>query len=242
MRHFRSFPSLPAVVLLLLCASGCAARRGDILAESLGGLMPHGDRDHFVFASEKSMGEAAIERGTTVEHVSALDSPGEFQVTESADGVRMGDSRWLSNDAGISLVSEDVEGLGVRLRYDPPLLVFPKPLLAGEHRSTAVAAATRLENGEVVGSFNASLVLQSEAARAQHPLAGGAPAVSLRTTRSLQGPGGALVIRVESINAEGIGEVESIAALDGMPLVVRRSLVCGFIQGRAVGRCNDAAE
>jgi len=241
MRELRSLVIPLLLVTLLAVAAGCGARRssGDVLAESLAGLMPHGDRDHFVFASEKSVGEAQVERTLTVEHVSALEA-GEFEVTESSDGVRMGDSRWLSDETGISLVSEDVEGLGVRLQYEPPLLVFPKPLRAGEHRASTRAAATRLDDGELVGSFKASLLLRSDEVSVDHPLAGDGRAVSLRVTRTIQGPGGALIINVESINAEGVGEVESVAALEGLPVVVRRSLVCGFIQGRPVGRCGDA--
>lgn len=231
-----------ALIVLAAGGAGCSAlstRPGEVLARQLGDLMPHGDRDHFVYRSEKRMDDAVLESNLVVEHFSSLPAPGEFEVTESIDGMRSGDSRWRVDERGISLLSEDLEGLGVRLEYDPPLLVFPQPLLAGEHRAAATGAASSLVDGAPVGSFRTTLLLESSRTRTNHPLAAGAPAVSLRVTRSLHGPGGALVLKVDTVNAEGVGEVESVARLDGAPFVIRRSLVCGFIQGRAVGRCED---
>jgi hypothetical protein len=232
----------PAILLVAaaLVASGCSApkRLGQVLAPLVADLMPHGDRDHFVYLSEKTVADHPPETSLAVEHVSSLEAPGEFQITESADGVRIGDSHWLSDDHGLSLLSEEVEGLGVRLAYDPPLLLFPQPLLVGEHRASSTGAATRLDDGTPVGLFRASVVVRSQSTRSRNPIAKG-DAVLLEVTRSLEGPNGALVIHVESLNAAGIGELESVAALEGVPLVVRRSLLCGFIQGRAVGHCDE---
>lgn len=238
MKRARALPSI--CLLALVLGAGCALpkRSGDVLAPTLSGLMPHGDRDHFVYVSERAIGDQAPETNLTVEHVSALEAPGEFEVTESKDGVRVGNAHWLADEHGISLVSEDVDGLGVHLAYDPPLLLFPQPLLVGEHQAFATGAATRLEDGKPVGKFKASVVVRSTAARSHHPLVSG-PAVQFEVTRSLQGPNGALVMHVDSLNAEGVGELESIASLEGAPFVVRRSLVCGFIQGRPVGRCDE---
>jgi hypothetical protein len=242
----RAAYSLLAAGGMLAGQLGCAALHrpvaGEVLAARLADVMPHGDRDHFVFRSEKSLGDRKLETSLTVEHISASSTPGEFQVTESSDGVRVGDSLWLSSENGLALVSEDVEGLGLRLTYDPPLLVFPQPLLSGEHRAAATGAATRLSDGGAVGFFRASVMLHSGRARAVHPFVGAGGAVSLRVTRTLAGANGVLVIRVESVNAEGVGEIESVAALDGVPFVIRRSLVCGFIQGRAIGHCDALHE
>lgn len=232
----RTLALLFAAALLL---GGCAAnkRAGDVLVADTGDLMPHNDRDHFVYAGERSGLERAPERSLMVEHVSALPAPGQFVVTESSDGERTGDARWQIDDRGVWLLSEDVEGLGVRLSYDPPLLLFPQPLLVGEHRASSTGAATRLDDGQPVGVFRASVLVSSKATRSDHPLAKG-PAVALAVTRSLEGPNGALILHVDSVNLAGLGEVESVAAFEGTPIVIRRSLVCGFINGKAFGDCS----
>lgn len=231
---------IASVLFAAFLAAGCAApkRPGQVLSAHVAELMPHGDRDHFVYLSEKSMADRPPETSLAVEHVSTLEAPGEFQITESTDGVRVGDSHWLSDDHGLSLLSEEVEGLGVRLAYDPPLLLIPQPLLVGEHRASSTGAATRLDDGTPVGLFRASVVVKSKSTRSHNPIAKG-DAVQFEMTRSLEGPNGALVIHVDSLNAAGIGELESVAALEGAPLVVRRSLLCGLIQGHAVGHCDE---
>jgi len=232
--------SVIAALVLGAALTGCAAkaRPGDVLAARLADLMPHGDRDHFVYVSQRSLPNHEPQVNLTVDHVSALDRPGEFQVTESSDGERLGDSRWIADERGIALVSEEVDGLGVHVAYDPPLLLFPQPLVAGEHRAEATGAATSLDDGKPMGVFRASAVVKSSPTRTTHPLASG-DAVLIEMTRSLVGPHGALVLHSDTVSAEGVGEIESIAALEGVPIVVRRSLVCGFIQGRAIGRCDE---
>lgn len=230
-----------ACALILAVAGGCTAARpggGRVLADRLDEFLPHGDRDHFVFRSDKFLNERSLESNLVVEHISALASAGEFEVAESIDGLRSGDSRWLSDARGIALLSEDLQGLGVRLEYDPPLLIYPRPLVEGEHVATAAGLATSLADGAPVGMFRATLRLESRRTRSDHPLAAGSEALALRVTRSLHGPGGALVLDVETVNAAGIGEVQSVARLEGVDFVIRRTLVCGFIQGRAVGRCD----
>lgn len=230
---------IASVLALVLLLGGCAVnkRTGDVLVAETGDLMPHNDRDHFVYLGERSGLERAPERSLMVEHVSTLPAPGQFVVTESSDGERTGDARWLIDDRGLSLLSEDVEGLGVRLSYDPPLLLFPQPLLVGEHRAWSNGAATRLDDGQPVGVFKASVLVSSKATRSSHPLAKG-PAVALAMTRSLEGPNGALILHVDSVNLAGIGEIESVAAFEGTPIVIRRSLVCGFVNGKAYGDCD----
>jgi len=116
------------------------------------------------------------------------------------------------------------------------LLLFPQPLVVGEHRASATGAATRLDDGKPVGVFQASVVVNSRSARSNHPLAKG-PAVGLAVTRSLEGPNGVLVLHVDSVNLAGIGELESVASFEGVPFVIRRSLVCGFVDGKAFGDC-----
>ena len=225
--------------LATLFFSACSASKhpGDVLVTNVADLVPHSDSDHFVYASERDEGGKTLERTLMVEHVSTSETPGEFQVTESANGVQTGDTRWIADEHGIALLSEEVEGLGVRLQYDPPLLFFPQPLLAGEHRAAATGSATSLEDGQPLGLFHASVVVKSNTIRSSHPLASG-KTVAFEVTRSIEGPNGALVIHVDSVNAEGVGEIESIAALEGFPFVIRRSLVCGLIKGHPVGQCD----
>lgn len=233
------------VSVLALCAAaafgGCTASRlrpGDVLAERPTDFVPLGDRDHFVFLSERTVDGRTQEREVVVEHVTAAPSAArEFQITESRDGMRIGDSRWRVDEQGISLVSEDVDGLDVRLDYQPPLLLFPQPLLFGEHRAASSGVATRLADDAPVGTFEATASIQAAPGPRVHPLTGAARTVSFRIQRSLRAPSGTLTMLVDSTHAEGAGEVEATATLEGTAFVVRRSLRCAFIQGRAIGRC-----
>ena len=56
-----------------------------LLATSLQELVPHGDRDHFVYVVERAAGAGAA--AVQVEHVTALDERGEFEVTLSENGM-----------------------------------------------------------------------------------------------------------------------------------------------------------
>src|SRR5215470_6441597 len=144
--------TLLVVCAATLCAcsigSSNASRAPVTLASSLQELSPHGDRDHFVFIVQSPGAGAA--QGIQVEHISALDQPGEFEVTLSADGAATGRVRIRDDGQTLWLLSEDDLQRRIRVTYEPPLPYLSEPIVAGERRATATGEITRLGEGGAI--------------------------------------------------------------------------------------------
>src|SRR5262245_35291476 len=105
----------PANTLRLLCAAlllscGCGLMRptrGKQFADSLSELMPHGDRDHFVYIWQKVSNGERLAEGVQVEHVQSSPERDEFEVVLSEDGVPAGRLRMRDDGQQIALLDED---------------------------------------------------------------------------------------------------------------------------------------
>jgi hypothetical protein len=222
--------------------SGCALRPAELphasLATSLQELVPHGDRDHFVYIWQRTANRKPIDDGIQVEHVSARGKD-EFEIVLSENGVGTGRVRIRADDRALLILGEDDLSRGIRLTYDPPLPYLEMPLVAGEHRATASAAVTDLTDGQALGTLQVTEVIQTQAApplltplgRCEHP-------VLVRAVRTLQGLQGQMELYTVTILAPGLGEVRSEGIASGAPAVYRE-LACATVGGRRIGDCGN---
>lgn len=224
--------------LLLLQGCGLVGRSVE-LAASLDNLVPHGDRDHFVFRWERMIEGNRISSGIQVEHVAVLGAPGEFEVTLSEDGLASGRVRIRSDGKRMVVLSEDDMSRGIRITYQPPLPYIEVPLFSGQRQSTVSANVTALEDDHALGVLK---VTQSQAFEAAPPvqsaLGSFTTPVSLRTTRTVEGGGDTIQINNQIVLAPGLGEVRSEASAPQSPLL-RRELICAIIGGKTVGDCQQ---
>ncbi len=230
--------ALLGLAFLLLQGCGLVGRSVE-LAASLDNLVPHGDRDHFVFRWERMIEGTRISSGIQVEHVAALAAPGEFEVTLSEDGLASGRVRIRSDGKQMVVLSEDDMSRGIRITYQPPLPYIEVPLFTGQRQSTVSGNVTALEDDHALGVLK---VTQSQAFEAAAPLQSALGSfttpVALRTTRTVEGGGDTIQISNQIVLAPGLGEVRSEATAPQSPLL-RRELICAIIGGRAVGDCQQ---
>ena len=235
--------SLNTMLALSLCGaalgSGCSwlnRRSREQLATSLQELVPHGDRDHFVYITRHSGGDAAT---LQVEHVTALDDRGAFEVTMSENGTATGRLRARDDGTRILLLDEDDFTRDIRLSYDPPLLYLEVPLFTGEWRTTSTARVSRLSDGEPAGSLLVTQVVSASAAAAVKTVLGIYPhPIAVRTIRTLQGPEGDIQLDTTMLLVPGVGEIRSTGGVSGTP-VLERELACALIGSRAIGDCRQ---
>ena len=184
----RSFLVIVLCMSVGLCASGCALTRAKPiqLAASLDEFAPHADRDHFVFIWERIAGGQRVAQGIQVEHVTASETAGEFEVTLSEDGVPAGRLSIRDDGHALLLVSEDDLSRGIRFAYDPPLPQLTAPLFAGEQRAAAIATVSQLADGQPLGTVQVTQVTEAGVAPTVHaPFGEYKHAVLLRTVRTL---------------------------------------------------------
>lgn len=204
--------------------------------------MPHGDRDHFVYVWERFVNGRRVGRGIQVEHVTAAPGANEFEVALSEDGTLAGRVRARDDESALSLLSEEDLAGGLRLSYDPPLRQLGLPLVIGEQSATSTTTITRLSDGEVLGTVPVTQVVRVSAMAAVNWMnSGPRPAVLLRTVRTVQFPEGGKELSTDMLLVEGIGEVRSEGKASDMPLL-RRQLVCAWIDGRSFGDCSKLNE
>ena len=209
------------------------------LARSPQELVPHGDRDHLVYVVERTDGGQRTVEGTQVEHMSALDQPGAFEVTLSENGIPTGRVQARDDGHTIWLVSEDDLTRQIRLTYDPPLPYLELPLVAGERRAVSTARMSRLADGQPAGALQVTQVQQLGVAPPGRARFGTYQhAVSVRTVRTLQSPEGTLELSTTMVLVPGIGEVLSDGLASGTP-PTHRELVCAIIGGRTIGDCRN---
>ena len=222
---------------LLLCG-GCAARNGsDVLADSLAELMPHSDRDHFVYIWQKISGGQRLAEGVQVEHVQRSPEGDEFEVVLSENGVPGGRLRLRDDGQEISLLDEDDLAQQMRLSFSPPLTQYEIPLVAGERTSRSTATVTSLTKEAEVTSVNVSQIVRLTAARNVKSSIGNYPrGIGVETERTLHWPWGDAAFRMNAMVVPGLGEIRS-EATSGEDFIMRRELACAIIAGRAIGDC-----
>ncbi len=208
-----------------------------MLAASLQELAPHGDRDHFVYVVAYATAQGEPASGIQVEHMTGLESAGEFEVTLSENGLTTGHLRIRDDGVRLVVLTEDDLTRDLRLSYDPPLTYLAMPLLAGEQRAVATGHVSRLSDGQPTGTLQVTQVMQLSAAPPVHTRLGTYDrVVALRTVRTLQSPAETVELHTSALLVPGIGEVRSEGGLSGVPNL-RRELACAIIAGRSIGDC-----
>src|ERR1700687_135490 len=182
-----------AVVSIAVCVCGCATARPTPqsipLATSLQELIPHADRDHFVYVWERTMNGQRVAAGMQVEHLTLL-SEGEFDVTVSEDGMALGHTRFRDDGHAILLLAEDL-GPNLRLSYNPPLPQIEVPLMTGEQNASSTATVTQVTDGKQVGTMQVVQVVRASRGPAVRSFLGNFEhPVLLETRRTLQNPQG----------------------------------------------------
>jgi len=228
------------ILIACLALQGCAAiGKSAPLATSLDALIPHGDRDHFVFRWERVIDGTPVASGIQVEHVSASAAPGEFDVTLSEDGFASGRVRLRSDGTSMVVLGEDDLSRGVRTTYQPPLPYLDVPLLAGTRQAVVNANISTLDGDEALGVLKVTQNQEIAAAEGIQTSLGMHPnPISVRTTRTLEGGGDKLQISQQVLLIPGLGELRSESTAADAP-ALRRELVCAIIGGKAIGNCQN---
>ena len=232
------------VLVLGLMLVGCAAMRPGapaLLSDSVQALLPHADGDHFVYVWERIVDGQRIAQGIQVEHVTVV-TAAEFEISMSEDGRPAGRVRLRDDGHAVWLLSEDDLTRGLGLSYDPPLLQFQAPVVAGEYRAAATATMTTLANSQVAGTVGVTQTITLSSAPAARAAVGTFPkTVAVRAVRTLQLLQGDTELHSESILAPGIGEIRSEGSASGTP-ALRRELACAIIGGARLGDCSKLNE
>jgi hypothetical protein len=235
-------PRVPPILwaFLTLFVFGCSllarGRQPAAFATSLQEIVPHADRDHFVYVWQRVDGGRLVGSGIQVEHVTGLGN-GEFEVLLSEEGVAVGRTRLRDTGDALLLVSEDDVMQGLRLAYDPPLTQLVTPLFAGEQRASASVTMTRLADGQVIGVFRVDQVTNVRPGGAvQSPLGTFSRSVVVQETRTLHLPEVSTALTTATVLVPGVGEISSVGSASGAP-PLRRQLACAIIGGQRVGDC-----
>ena len=225
-----------SALLLFGCSVLTRVRQPVPLATSLQQIVPHADRDHFVYSWQRFDDGQLVGNGIQVEHVTALGG-GEFEVLLSEDGRMVGRTRLRDTGDALLLISEDDLTRGLRLAYDPPLTQLGVPLLAGEQRASASVTMTQVADGQVVGTFPVEQAINVEPGRAvDSPLGTFPRSIVVQEMRTLKIPDGSTELKTTTVLVPGIGEISSIGSASGAP-PLRRDLACAIIGGQRVGNC-----
>jgi len=232
-------PPLVSVALLSACTLVRGPGAAAPLAASLQDIIPHGDRDHFVYVWERRSDGEPLGTGIQVEHVTALDTPGEFEIALSEDAQATGRVRIRDDGKAIVLLTEDDLPRGIRLTYDPPLPYLEAPVRAGELNASSTANVTGLDDGAPIGSLRVTQTTQISALAHVHALLGDyTHAVAVRTVRNIQGAEGGIEMRMALVLVPGIGEISSDGTVAGAP-ALHRELACALVAGKPIGNCRQ---
>lgn len=235
--YSRSYAALVGCILML--TTGCAGLRPGSapLAGSLNELMPHGDRDHFVYIWQRVADGKRLAEGVQVEHVQRSPESDEFDVILSEDGIPAGRLRMRDDGQVLALLNEDDLQQQIRLSFTPALTRFEIPIVAGEHQKRATAVVTSLAKEGPATSVDVSQIVRLYPARRITSTLGNYPhGVSVETERVLHWPWGDSAFTSIAMVVPGLGEIRSEAS-GGEGFVLRRELACAIISGHAVGDC-----
>lgn len=233
-RDLRLLVSCLAALFLTACST---ARQHPIFDRSLAELVPHNDRDHFVFLVERPTPAGFRPAALQVEHVTKLPEANDFEVSLSEDGMATG--RVVLRDDGTTLwlVAEEDYTRGLRLSYDPPLPYVSVPLFAGESQFTSSADLRQLGTNQAAGRLSVVQRTRTRPEPAGQWFAGTySGGVRLEVERTYHSPDGPLQLTSTTVLVPGIGEVRSEGSAAGSP-VMRRQLACATVGNRRVGDC-----
>jgi len=227
--------------LLLLPLAGCSLLRpapsATTLATNVTALVPHGDRDHFVFVWERLANDHPVASGLQVEHVNALAEASEFEIALSEDGIPSGRVHIRDSGGGIVVLGEDDLLRGIRTTYDPPLPYLESPLLAGKNKAETAARVTALADGQEIGTLQVRQTTEfSASGPITTPIGSFAAPILVRTKRTVEGAAEPIEVHMSLLLGAGVGEIQSEVQAGGS-VVLRRRLACAIIGGRARGNC-----
>jgi hypothetical protein len=230
--------------LALLCtlapltACSLLATKPQPLATSLQELVPHSDRDHRVYVVEHPTEHGFAPAALQVEHVTKLETAGEFEVLLSEDGMATGRVHIRDDGKTLWLLSEDDFSRGLRMAYEPPLPYLSVPLFPGQQTTEASVTMRQLADGQSAGHMQVKQVTEVSAAPAGRWRSGVHPAgVQLRTARTLQSPEGSLDLSTTTLLIPGVGEIRSEGRVSDSP-TMRRELACATIGNHSIGDCS----
>ncbi len=229
---------------LLLLSSGCGllgAAGGTTLADSLSELMPHGDRDHFVYIWQKVSDGQRLAEGIQVEHVQSSRESDVFEIVLSEDGVPSARLRLRDDGQQIALLDEDDLEQQIRLSFQPGLTQFEIPLVASEREMRSTAFVTSLTQDARITSVDVSQTIRLRPARGIESTLGNYPrGVGVETQRILHWPWGDAAYATNAMVVPGLGEIRSEASTEE-GVVMRRELACAIIGGHSIGDCSSVA-
>lgn len=235
-----SLRSFAAVCCLVIFGGGCSALRSGSnapLAESLNELMPHGDRDHFVYIWQKVADGKRLAEGVQVEHVQRSPESDEFEVILSEDGIPAGRIRMRDDGQELAILNEDDLQQQMRLTFSPALTRFEIPIVPGERQVRSTAVVSSLTQAGTVTSVDVSQVVRLYPAEGvESPLGDYPHGVGVETERVLHWPWGDAAFARIAMLVPGLGEIRS-EATGGEGFVLRRELACAIIGGQAIGDC-----
>lgn len=234
------------VAAALLPCTGCSILRGvgagAPLADSLDALMPHGDRDHFVYIWQKVADGQRLAEGIHVEHVTRTAESDEFDMVLSEDGVPAIRLHMRDDGQALALIDEDDLSQQIRMTFSPPLTQYEIPLVGGERIVRSTVSLTSLANEASIASVEVSQVVRMASARNVRSAIGSYDkGVGVEVRRTLHWPWGDAAYESTIMLVPGIGEIRSEAS-SGKGFIVRRELACAMIKGRPVGDCASIEE
>lgn len=226
-----------ATLIICITLAACSAQQSAappapdevLFTGTLQELTPHHSGDHFIYRATTNDRASSLQ----VEHISALDAPGEFTVSTTEDGSAISKLHMRIVDSEALLLSEGLERDGMVLVYEPPLHSFTVPLTTSTQHTTSPVTLMRVSDGKVVAHGE---IEQTVAARRAAADADGA--FVIYTDRMLQLPNRAWHLSAKTWIKPGIGEVRSEGAINGAD-VIRRSLLCAIVAGQRVGEHCD---
>jgi hypothetical protein len=228
------------IIVLGMASSGCAAFGSGAaapLATSLNELMPHNDRDHFVYVWQRVASGKRLAEGIIVEHITRDAESDEFEIVVSENGVPAG--RLLMRDDGqeLALIDEDDIQQQIRMSFVPPLTQYEIPLVAGVRQQHSIANLTSLVNQTPITTVEVSQVVRMASAKDVSSAVGNYErGIGIEVERTLHWSWGDAAYESRMMFIPGIGEIRSEARA-GEGLIIRRELACAIINGRSIGDC-----
>jgi hypothetical protein len=229
---------IAAAVLCLLVAA-CATKQPAmppvseevLFTGALADLAPLQNGNHFVYRATLKGGGTPLQ----VEHVSALETPGEFVVSTSEDGAAMGKIHLRVDGPRALMLSEGLAQDDLIVVYEQPLPSFAVPLTTTSLHSSSAVTLLRASTGTVTAHGH---VEQTVTAHRAGPNAVGA-AFTIYSERILQLPNRVMRLSATTWITPGIGEVRSEGSVDGTEMM-RRELLCAIVAGKRVGdKCDQ---
>ena len=217
-------------------AVGCAVRQPspvaagqDLFTGDLQEIAPYHDGDEWV---RRVSGGTPLD-GVLIERISELAPDGTFTSVTTRDGKALSRMHLRSDGTSVALESDEIELVGMRFVYDPPLPVVGVPLRTGELKFEGRVHLFRMDGKPIAdGSVESTRILAPAAPESQ------ADFTLQQEIRMQMGPQ-RMVDRTTSWLRRGVGSVHTESVLNGKP--TRSDLVCATIAGRKTGACESGS-